>query len=98
MDDRVEVVFEPSATRVFVSPGATILSASEAAGVEIVTGCTAGMCGTDAVAILVGEAGLSVPEEHERGTLERMGLDSGFRLSCSARILRGPVHVRVDAF
>ena len=56
------------------------------------------MCGTDPVKILDGDQGLSEPEEHEVGTLERMGLEAGFRLSCSARILRGPVHVKTDAF
>ena len=98
MTDDVEVLFEPPATRAKIAPGSTILAASEVAGVEILTGCTEGMCGTDVVQILEGSEGLSAPEEHELGTLERMGLDSGFRLACSARVLRGAVHVRIDAF
>ncbi len=56
------------------------------------------MCGTDPVQIMNNEGELSSPEDHEVGTLERMGLTGGFRLSCSARILRGPVHVKTDAF
>ena len=96
--DMVEVLFEPASARVWVRPGSTILAASAAAGIEIIHGCTEGMCGTDPVQIMNGTQGLSEPEEHEAGTLERMGLTSGFRLSCSARILRGPVHVRTDAF
>jgi ferredoxin len=96
--DMVEVVFEPGQTRIWVQPGSTILAAGEAAGIEIIHGCTEGMCGTDPVQILNEDGMLSDPEDHESGTLERMGLTVGFRLSCSARILRGPVHVRTDAF
>ena len=96
--DMVEVVFEPGAARILVPSGVTILAASEAAGIEIIHGCTEGMCGTDPVEILAGDQGLSEPEEPEAGTLERMGLSPAFRLSCRARILRGPVHVRTDAF
>ena len=98
MTDDVEVQFDPSEARATVVSGVTILAASEAAGVEIITGCTQGMCGTDAVQIVAGAEGLSAPEDHEQGTLERMGLGADFRLACSARVLRGPVHVRVDAF
>lgn len=98
MTEDVEILFEPPATRAKVASGSTILAASEIAGLEILTGCTEGMCGTDAVQILEGIEGLSTPEDHELGTLERMGLDSDFRLACSARILRGVVHVRIDAF
>ena len=84
--------------RVEVRSGTTILAASESAGVEIVSGCTEGMCGTDPVHILSGREFLSPPEDHEKGTLERMGLDTAFRLSCSARLIGGTVRVRTDAF
>jgi ferredoxin len=94
----VEVVFDPGGIRIWVRPGSSILAAGEAAGIEIIHGCTEGMCGTDPVQILSGTDGLSDPEEHETGTLERMGLSSEFRLSCSARVLSGPVHVKTDAF
>ena len=96
--DMVEVVFEPGHSRIWVQPGSTLLAASEAAGIEIIHGCTEGMCGTDPVQIMNNEGELTSPEDHEVGTLERMGLTGGFRLSCSARILRGPVHVKTDAF
>jgi ferredoxin len=96
--DMVEVVFQPGEARIWVRPGSTILAASEAAGIEIIHGCTEGMCGTDPVQILAGTQGLSEPEDHEAGTLERMGLPAGFRLSCSARVLRGPILVKTDAF
>lgn len=94
----VEVWFEPAHAKALVPRGETILDASEVAGVEILTGCTAGLCGTDPVEILAGLDRLSAAEDHEIGTLERMGLSAAFRLSCSARVLSGPVHVRTDAF
>ena len=94
----VEVRFEPDDRTVWVRPGATLLEAAEAAGVDILTGCTRGMCGTDAVRIQAGGQGLQDPEEHERGTLERMGLSGDFRLSCSARVVAGPIAVETDAF
>ena len=94
----VEISFDPGAATVKVEPGITILAASEVAGVEIITGCTAGMCGTDPVQITEGLDRLSTACEHEKGTLERMGLSADFRLSCSARLVAGPVHVKTDAF
>jgi ferredoxin len=94
----VEVQFEPIGKVVFVSPGTTLLAASEAAGVEITTGCTRGMCGTDAVCIEDGGDGLQPAVLPEVATLERMGLDPRFRLSCATRVQHGVVRVRLGAF
>ena len=71
---------------------------AEAAGVEIVTGCTRGMCGTDPVRIRAGLDGLSPAAEHERGTLDRMGLPGEFRLACSATVVSGPILIETGAF
>lgn len=95
--DLVEVVFSPPGARVLVRPGLTLLEAGRLAGVTIATGCTRGMCGTDAVRIAAGGE-LEPPGDTERGTLERMGLPAGFRLSCSARVRRGPIQVELDVF
>ncbi len=103
--DLVEVRFRDSAgsggageKAVFVEPGTTLLQAAEMAGVEILTGCTRGMCGTDAVQIaLHGDAALAAPEDHEAGTLARMGVGDDCRLACSAKVLSGPVEVLGDA-
>lgn len=92
------VRFLPGDRSVEVAPGTTLLAASELAGVDIVTGCTRGMCGTDPVRIADGLDGLAPAAEHEKGTLERMGLPGDYRLSCSAKILRGPVTVVVGTF
>jgi ferredoxin len=94
----VEVQFEPAGKVVLVAPGTTLLAASQAAGVEILTGCGRGMCGTDAVCIAAGAEGLQPASEPESSTLERMGLDPSFRLSCSARVERGTVRVQLGAF
>lgn len=89
----VRVRFLPDEKTVEVEPGVTLLAASWEAGVRIVTGCTRGMCGTDPVRIAQGKEGLAPPEEHEKGTLERMGLSGDYRLSCSAKVVRGSITV-----
>jgi ferredoxin len=93
----VEVQFEPAGKIVFVSPGTTLLAAGTAAGIDIPCGCRRGMCGTDAVAVAPQE-GMEPPGPVERSTLERMGLESVFRLSCSARVQSGIVRVDLDRF
>ncbi len=98
MSELVEVRFLPADRTAWVQPGTTILDAAEAAGVEVVFGCTNGMCGTDPVRIVTGPEGLAEPAEHERGTLDRMGLDGAWRLACSAKLQSGRVEVETDAF
>ncbi len=96
--DLVEVHFAAAGRSVFVSPGTTLLAAAALAEVEIVTGCTRGMCGTDAVRVVCApDDALEAPADHERGTLERMGVDPGCRLACSARVRVGRVDVLGDA-
>lgn len=87
MAELVEVHFLPDDRRVWVQPGLNLVEAGDLAGVEIVTGCTQGMCGTDPVRIVGGAELLEVWADHERGTLERMGLEADHRLACSARIV-----------
>jgi ferredoxin len=72
--DLVEVHFTAADRTVFVGPGTTLLEAAGMAGVEILTGCTRGMCGTDAARVTTDRSdGLEIPAAHERGTLDRMG-------------------------
>ena len=91
----VEVRFEPQGKWACVPVGKTLLEAAEAAGVEIDTCCTGGMCGTDPVWIRDGLDGLAPAEHPEVGTLERMGLEEGYRLSCSARVVSGAITVEI---
>jgi len=96
--DLVEVHFTAADRTVFVGPGTTLLEAAGMAGVEILTGCTRGMCGTDAARVTADRSdGLEIPAAHERGTLDRMGLAPGCRLLCSARVRAGRIEVLGDA-
>ena len=98
MSALVEVQFEPDGKAVWVKPETPLLEAAEAAGVDIITGCTRGMCGTDVVLVRSGVEGLSAAEDHERGTLDRMGLDGGYRLACSVKVLSGPISIELGTF
>ena len=96
--DLVEVHFVAAGRTVFVQPGTTLLAAAGLAAVDVATGCTRGMCGTDAHRVLVEPAdALEHAEAHELGTLQRMGVGSDCRLLCSARVRRGRVTVVGDA-
>lgn len=89
--------FEPVGKVVLVRPGTTLLAAAELAGIDIPCGCRRGMCGTDAIRAVPAEA-LAPSLDPERSTLERMGLDAEFRLSCSARVQSGVVKVQLGDF
>jgi len=96
--DLVEVHFRTANKTVFVQPGTTLLAAAHLAGVDWPTGCTRGMCGTDAANVHTSPAdALESPCDPERATLDRMGLPAECRLLCSARTKRGRVEVRGDA-
>ena len=96
MEGLCEVRFEPAGRTVWVQPGATLLEAARAGGVDLATGCERGQCGTDPVEIEAGE--LEPPGAEERATLERMGLSREYRLSCSAKLRCGVVVVRLGTY
>lgn len=93
----VEVHFAEADKTVFVEPGTTLLAAAEMAGVDIMTGCTRGMCGTDAHRIDAPSGALENAEEDERGTLDRMGVGDDCRLLCCAKVRSGKISVVGDA-
>ncbi|MFK7739792.1 MAG: 2Fe-2S iron-sulfur cluster-binding protein [Planctomycetota bacterium] len=93
----IEVHFAEVDKTVFVEPGTTLLKAAELASVDILTGCTRGMCGTDAHRIEAAAEALEPPSDDERGTLDRMGVEGHCRLLCSARVRAGRVIVAGDA-
>lgn len=95
--DLVEVTFAAAGKTVFVQPGTTLLAAARLAGVDWPTGCTRGMCGTDAANVGASDDALEPEAEPERSTLHRMGLPPGCRLLCSAKVRSGTVEVRGDA-
>jgi len=86
-----EVEFEGGPT-VLATTGQALLDIAEANGVPIESGCRMGMCGADPVRILAGEQNLSTMRSAERRTLERLGLTSGCRMACVARV-QGSVRV-----
>ncbi len=98
MSDLVEVSFLPDEKVVWVQPGTTLVAAGDAAGLEIVTGCTRGMCGTDPVRVCDGSDRLAPPGDDEKGTLERMGLPPEYRLACSATVRQGPIVIELGSF
>jgi ferredoxin len=95
--DLVEVNFAAAGKTVFVPPGTTLLAAAGMAGVDVATGCTRGMCGTDAWHVDCAAGELLSATEPERSTLARMGVAADCRLLCSARLQRGRVVVAGDA-
>lgn len=96
--DLVEVQFAAAGKTVFVAPGTTLLAAAKLAGVDIDTGCTRGMCGTDARRVACEPASALAPAAPpEAGTLARMGVAAECRLLCSARVREGRVQVLGDA-
>src|SRR5688500_18664396 len=96
--DLVEVHFAGAGRTVFVQRGTTLLAAAGLAGVDVLTGCTRGMCGTDAASVHADrDDALEPPAEPERSTLARMGVGADCRLLCCARVRCGRVEVRGDA-
>ncbi len=87
----VPVAFRPGPT-VRAKVGDKLLDIAEISQVPMESGCRMGMCGSDPVRILEGEENLSPMRSAERRTLERLGLVSGCRMACVARV-RGPVVV-----
>jgi ferredoxin len=74
---------------VAASPAVSLLNSLLAAGVRIRHDCGGkALCGTCAVRIVAGAAGLSPPAPPEAARLEATGRPSGFRLSCQARAAR----------
>jgi NADPH-dependent 2,4-dienoyl-CoA reductase/sulfur reductase-like enzyme/ferredoxin len=88
--ERPEVTILPEHRRLAVDPGTTLLDVIERSGLPIEAGCRMGLCGSDPICVQEGEANLSPVDDSERTTLQRLGLESGHRMACCARVL-GPV-------
>lgn len=80
----VRVDLQPVGRRAEVSPGATLLDAAQAAGVELAAVCGGeGICGKCRVRLVHGL--LSPPSDVEREWLTGAELAAGMRLACVAR-------------
>jgi nitrite reductase (NADH) large subunit len=86
--DKVEVRFQ-SGPAILVKVGEILLNVAEANQIPIEAGCRMGMCGADPVRVIDGLDNLSASTLTERGTLERLGLDTQHRLACIARVEGG---------
>lgn len=74
----------------------TLLEVAEANEVGLPSGCRMGMCGSDPVCVVNGAENLSESASDEKDTLRRLGLGTGWRMACMARV-QGPVTVSLDA-
>ena len=94
MSSLVRVVFQPLGHVLRVAPGTPLDRVARDAGVPLAQACRgAGLCGRCAVEVVAGgSSGLSGCEPAERETIERQGVQPGFRLACCARVL-GPIDV-----
>jgi ferredoxin len=79
-----------------VRPGAALLDAAGELGLAPPSPCGTGSCGTDPVFVVAGMENLSQPDDAERATLERLGLNGTARLACSARV-QGDVAISLQA-
>jgi ferredoxin len=76
--------------------GQTICDIAERNGIKITAECHAGICGSDAIRILSGQANVNPPGSDEKGTLEDIcGLQPGeHRLACMVKP-SGPIEIEI---
>lgn len=94
---RAEVSFVGGPT-VLVRGGESLLELAEANGVPMEAGCRMGICGADPVKIDAGSDNLSRIRRSEQSTLDRLGLPSGCRMACSARVQGSVTVAPIDEF
>jgi 2Fe-2S ferredoxin len=91
------VTFLPGGRTVEVAPGASVLEAADAAGVELPHNC-GGVCACTTCHVWI-EAGLATLSELEDAEDDRLNEASGLaptsRLGCQARVGDGDVVVRI---
>ncbi len=90
-----KVTFLPANTTVEVEPGTLMLDAARANGVQIITGCTMGICCTDPCRVVEGIENLEPKTPEEEETLSRFPDNANVRLSCQA-IINGDCVVEVN--
>lgn len=82
-----KVKFNNSGEDAEVKPGDSLMEVTKDNGWPIAYGCEDGMCGTCIVRVKEGKENLNEVEEHEKQTLDIMGLDDGdHRLACQCKI------------
>lgn len=84
-----QVTFEKPNLKAFeVEPGAPLMKSLLAQGVPVASSCHGdGVCGKCRVRVVEGAQSLSPISEHEKFLMERLKLQSPWRISCQAQIL-----------
>lgn len=90
-----KVTFLPARVTVEVEAGTLMLDAARANNVEIITGCTMGICCTDPCRVLEGIENLAPKTPEEEETLARFPNNETIRLSCQA-IINGDCVIEVN--
>ena len=95
-DGPAELRIEPSGQTASLRAGQTLLDVLEGCNAQIQSGCRAGACGADPVAVTVGGERLNPIGADERATLQRLGCSGNTRLACMARVRHpGPISVEL---
>lgn len=82
-----KIKFKNTGEEVEVEAGASLMEVSRNKSWPIAFGCEDGVCGTCIVKVIEGGENLGKVEEHEKQTLDMMGMDDGqYRLACQCRI------------
>jgi len=90
-----ELCIAPDGKRTPLRQGQSLLDAIEACDGKIESGCRAGVCGADPIAVTEGMEHLSPVGPDEGATLKRLGCAENTRMACSAR-LRGQGAVKIE--
>src|SRR5512136_1533418 len=86
-----EIRFLPSGASADVEPGASLLEAARAAGVELESPCGGkGACGKCLVKIISGDA-----DSDSLGLLPGAAVAEGYALACKTRVLKSSLTVEV---
>lgn len=81
------ITFLPEGITRTVPEGTTILEAARGAGLEILTDCEFGWCGTDPFTIISGVENLAQPEQDERENIQMNHFPPNVRMACVAKIM-----------
>ena len=90
-----KVTFMPANIKGEVEPGPLMLDAARANGVDIITGCTMGICCTDPCRVIEGIENLEPKTPEEEETLSRFPNNELVRLSCQA-VITGDCTIEVN--
>ena len=93
---KLEVVYQPFGRTTRVPPGTTLFSAAHWIGLPIDSTCGGrGTCGKCKVRVLEGNSEATTADHRQ---LRREEIESGWRLSCQARMKDEPVTIEIPKY